>query len=122
MKSHVGRILAKLHLRDRTQAAVFAYETGLVHTRPDDLLRNPLMTRVLFAMPKILIALVASLLAFLAEALVLGRRIPAIPKAGIIGPVLTGQYPLHVALIGLAGLLLGLLAYGGWGCGGGAAC
>ncbi len=69
------------------------------------------MTRVLFAMPKILIALVASLLAFLAGALVLGAYIPAIPKAGIIGPVLTGQYPLHVALIGLAGLLLGLLAW-----------
>ncbi|MEN3538321.1 response regulator transcription factor [Microbispora sp. ZYX-F-249] len=30
VKTHVGRILGKLHLRDRTQAAVFAYETGLV--------------------------------------------------------------------------------------------
>ncbi|MDI6100189.1 response regulator transcription factor [Actinoplanes sp. NEAU-A12] len=30
VKTHVGRILTKLQLRDRTQAAVFAYETGLV--------------------------------------------------------------------------------------------
>ncbi|KIA66089.1 MULTISPECIES: response regulator [Nocardia] len=30
VKTHVGRILAKLRLRDRTQAAIAAYETGLV--------------------------------------------------------------------------------------------
>ena len=30
VKTHVGRILVKLGLRDRTQAAVFAFETGLV--------------------------------------------------------------------------------------------
>jgi DNA-binding NarL/FixJ family response regulator len=29
-KTYVGRILAKLHLRDRAQAVVVAYETGLV--------------------------------------------------------------------------------------------
>ena len=36
VKTHVGRILTKLDLRDRTQAAIFAYETGLVRAGGSD--------------------------------------------------------------------------------------
>jgi hypothetical protein len=32
-KTHVARILAKLDLRDRTQAVIYAYENGVVEPR-----------------------------------------------------------------------------------------
>jgi hypothetical protein len=34
VKTHLKRILAKLQVRDRVQAVIFAYESGLTQPRP----------------------------------------------------------------------------------------
>ncbi|MGW4898641.1 alpha/beta hydrolase [Kitasatospora sp. NPDC004240] len=60
---------------------------------------------------RLTVALIGSLLAFLTAAIMLGAYIPSIPKAGVIGPVIGGQYPFHTAALALLGTALGVLAW-----------
>jgi acetyl esterase/lipase len=55
-----------------------------------------------------LAALLASVLALLCGAVLLGAYVPAIPELGMIGPPLAGDYPVHVALAAIAALVLAL--------------
>ncbi|MET2714197.1 alpha/beta hydrolase [Streptomyces harbinensis] len=71
------------------------------------------MTTILRTTARTAVALLASLLALLTGPIMLGAYFPAIPKVGVIGPVLGGQYPFHMALFALTGLCLALLAWRG---------
>jgi acetyl esterase/lipase len=66
--------------------------------------------RALFRLLRLSLALGASVLAVFCTAVLLGAYVPGLPKIGLLGPVLAGQYPLHVVLIAGVGLLLALLA------------
>jgi len=69
-----------------------------------------------FRLLRIVVAVGASVLAMFCAAILLGAYVPAVPKAGLIGPVLAGQYPLHLALIAGVGLGMAMLAWraGAW--------
>jgi acetyl esterase/lipase len=58
----------------------------------------------------VVFALAGSLLGFLAVAIVLGAWFPAIPKAGLAGPVLAGQWPFHIVILALIGTACGSIA------------
>ncbi|MGR7027470.1 alpha/beta hydrolase [Geodermatophilus sp. URMC 62] len=57
-----------------------------------------------------LVALLASALAVVCGAVLLGAYLPAVPVVGPIGSVLAGDLPVHVALLAVAGLVLALVA------------
>lgn len=42
VKTHVKRVLSKLDLRDRTQAAIYAYETNFIGTRAEATIAEPI--------------------------------------------------------------------------------
>ncbi|MFI9508822.1 alpha/beta hydrolase [Nocardia sp. NPDC052566] len=67
--------------------------------------------RIVVRILGVIVALAASALALPLALAVLGAYFPRIPKIGVIGPVLTGQYPFHMALFAV---VAGGLAVGAW--------
>ncbi|GED89875.1 hypothetical protein TNCT6_69600 [Streptomyces sp. 6-11-2] len=65
-----------------------------------------------FGLPVVCIpvTLIASLLAFHVAAILLGAYVPAIPKAGVIGPVQGEEGPFHMTLFALIGIVLAVPA------------
>jgi acetyl esterase/lipase len=59
---------------------------------------------------RVLVALLASVLALVCGAVLLGAHLPAIPVVGQVGSVLAGDLPVHVALLAVAGLVLAVVA------------
>lgn len=57
-----------------------------------------------------IVAVVGSFLAALVAVVLVGAYVPAIPKVGVIGPVLGGQYLFHLAGLAVVGLVLAVVA------------
>ena len=79
----------------------------LVH---NDAVTVPVTLRpgALIRLLRVFAALLAALLALFCGGVLLGAFVPAIPKLGLIGPAVAGQYPVHVALVAVTALVLAL--------------
>src|SRR4051794_3029789 len=95
-------------IHDDAAASALLLPTGTRRRRRTAGRRRP---HVLLRLLRVLVALGASLLALFCSAVLLGAYVPAIPKIGLLGPVLVGDYPVHVALLASAGLVLGVVAW-----------
>jgi acetyl esterase/lipase len=64
--------------------------------------------RALFRLFRVSVALLASVFALLCATVLLGAFAPDIPKIGLVGPAVAGQWPVHVALVATAALVLAM--------------
>ncbi len=58
-----------------------------------------IVLRVAKALSRAVLAIVAAVLATFVSLIIVGAYFPSIPKLGIIGPVIAGQWPLHLMMI-----------------------